>query len=1669
MGHLVNPLTVFRGWLSKQALSRPTRNRQRRQRATALAAVESLELRTLLAGAPVDLATTTMREEVSPGAVIERTNNIRPVDQLRTAGLTANDTQLNGQGLQFNLIPMAGMPQFAIDGFQAAANLWSSILKDDIVVNINIGYTALGAGILGQTGSSSLFTSYTSVHNALQADATSLTDKSIAANLQATPDLDLLINRTSDNPNGSGSATPYLDNDGGANNTTINVNAANAKALGLLPAGNAAVDASITFSSSFTWDFDRTDGITSNAFDFIGVAAHEIGHALGFVSGVDILDGNSPPFNGPFGDNQFTFVTPLDLFRFSSQSVAQGPGVIDWTADARSKYFSVDGGQTALTTYSTGTFFGDGRQASHWKDNLNIGIMDPTAAPGEYTDVTNLDVMAFDAVGWNVAMDYGDAPDTGAGTSAGNYATLLADDGPRHYLFQASGNINDPYGSPKVYLGNGVTSDLNGLPNSTATGDTDDGVTFSQLQVGQTATITVKSTANGAKLNYFFDFNGDGDFNDAGEAFAATLTSAPQSLSVDVPLIASSGPIGARFRISTSGNLGPTGAADDGEVEDYLVNVFDPNAGNYPPSDITLTPGSIPENQPTGTAVGTLAAVDPDAGDTHAFFLVNGPGSTDNGQFSIVGNQLIANATFDFEAQSSYSIRVRTTDSTNRSLDKILTVNVTNVNEAPTALALFPGTVSDQRPIGSPCGTFAVSDPDANDTATFSLVSGAGSTDNASFTIVGNQLRTAVVTNLAAKSSYTVRVRATDAGGKFFETPLTVTVTPIQPNRAPVVTPVALAIPENSPVNTVVGKFSASDPDTDQLLTFAITAGNTGGAFLINPQTGVIRVGVPSAINFETTPLLTLTVTATDNGSPALSSSAPVSITVYNVNEPPTLAPQTFNLPENSPAGTLVGTMTGADPDAGTTLTYSISAGNINNAFSINPTTGAITVSNTALLDFEALPTYNLTVTVSDNGNPALSASAAVTVNLTDVNEAPFLGPHAFAVNENSPQGTFVGKVIGVDADAGTVLSYAIVSGNTNNAFALDSATGILTINNPAMFDFETTPQFNLVVSATDDALTPLSATAPVTVTIYNVLEPPVIPPQTLTTAENSPKGTVVGTVAAMITDKAPPTYSILSGNTNNAFAIDAATGQITVNNLAALDFETTPSFMLTVQLSLAFSPPVATTGLVTINLLDVNEAPTIAPQTFTINENVPTNFLVGAVAATDTDAGQKLTYSITSGNTASAFSIDPTSGEIRVNNPAAIDYETNPTFALTVQAADNGSPSLSASATVTVNLANVNDPPVAGPQTFAINENTAAGTVVGTVLATDQDAKQTLTYSITGGNVNDAFALDSATGVLTVKTASALNFEFVPQFSLTVRISDNGNPQLATTIPVTVNLKDVNDLPTFTINTATFVVAENSPVNTFVGQLVASDQDVGQTLTYFIASGDPNGTFTIDNQGVISVLNTAFLDYETNPTFNLTIAARDNGTPTQTGFGTAKITLANVNEPPVVPNQSFAVKINAPVGTTVGTVQASDPEKQPLKFAITAGNGALNNSFAINADTGKITVNNRNAVRSNTTYRLTVRATDSGNPALSSSGTVTIVVNATGAAALQPGAATAVNLPTVRDSAGSPIVVTAPATASTTGSSTATTAAQALPVTAASVNKAKASKTLLDLLKARK
>jgi len=307
------------------------------------------------------------------------------------AALTIAAPALAGPTFILNDIGGVGAGTQARAGFTAAAALWSSVFSNNVTLDLNVGFQALSSGVLGQTGSASTDVSYANVRSALVKNAATADDRSAVASLA--PTLSFITNTLSGGV--TNALTHVLENNQASRDTQyLSVNTANQKALGLMPARSAAVDAVITFSSAFKWTFDASQGVAKSTYDFVGIAAHEIGHALGFVSGVDTADAYAQA--SVSGLDSTAWGTPLDLFRYDTA------GGRDWTVGG-TPCLSVDGGENCGAGFATGYSKGDHYQASHWKHGYHLGIMDPAIALGQLLSIGPNDLQAFDAIGWNLA------------------------------------------------------------------------------------------------------------------------------------------------------------------------------------------------------------------------------------------------------------------------------------------------------------------------------------------------------------------------------------------------------------------------------------------------------------------------------------------------------------------------------------------------------------------------------------------------------------------------------------------------------------------------------------------------------------------------------------------------------------------------------------------------------------------------------------------------------------------------------------------------------------------------------------------------------------------------------------------------------------------------------------------------------------------------------------------------------------------------------------------------------------------------------------------------------------------------------------------------------------------------------------------------------------------
>jgi PEP-CTERM motif len=286
---------------------------------------------------------------------------------------------------QFNFTFAQGTPIEVMSVFWEAGNAWSAqrvdsdfldIVTDDVSINIFVDYDKLPSTALAGARPGMTRVNYSDFLTQINRDRSSPDDYSASNHLK------------------SGTTFDYLKGTTVEKGETIWLTRANAKALDLIGSNETDFDASIRINSAAPWHYNTNEGVPGDKYDLLTSATHEIGHALGFVSGVDAVDILSQ--EGTTIDPNLDYVSPMDSVRYSDKSKAMG--VPDATNG--STYFSVDGGANNLGDFSTG-MTNDGFQVSHWQDGDSRGIMTPMLEKGQRINISDLDLRLLDSIGWD--------------------------------------------------------------------------------------------------------------------------------------------------------------------------------------------------------------------------------------------------------------------------------------------------------------------------------------------------------------------------------------------------------------------------------------------------------------------------------------------------------------------------------------------------------------------------------------------------------------------------------------------------------------------------------------------------------------------------------------------------------------------------------------------------------------------------------------------------------------------------------------------------------------------------------------------------------------------------------------------------------------------------------------------------------------------------------------------------------------------------------------------------------------------------------------------------------------------------------------------------------------------------------------------------------------------
>lgn len=480
--------------------------------------------------------------------------------------------------------------------------------------------------------------------------------------------------------------------------------------------------------------------------------------------------------------------------------------------------------------------------------------------------------------------------------------------------------------------------------------------------------------------------------------------------------------------------------------------------------------------------------------------------------------------------------------------------------------------------------------------------------------------------------------------------------------------------------------------------------------------------------------------------------------------------------------------------------------------YAIDETTGVITLLTP--VDYETTPVDTIKVTVKDTGNVAITGYIPITV--IDVNEKPSLKDTTLTFSENSPVPTIIGTLKATDEDTNPNYNknvYSIVEGS--DKFTIDSNTGRITTSK--IFDYETdSTEYVLKVVVADKTTPTFADTALVTIKLADVDEAPVVTKKTYTIPENTVD--TVGTLVATDPEGKNITYTIKN---DVPFTIDS-NGVIT--NTRPFDYETEKDFTIKVDVSDGTNVvPVD----VKVTVLDVDEPVHAHDTTFTVDER--TTGPIGTVKGEDED-GLPVRYI---GTDTVHYSVDSITGAVALVTP--FDYDKTKEDTLFVVVKDvNGNTD---TATVIVQVNNVNDPPKLQPNDSLTVPENCKSCIVGIITAIDPD-KDPIKYDV----IEKGFEIDS-NGVL--KLTDPVDYEKTPTVKVTVTATDPSGA--ADTMTYTVKVTDINE-PVHTKDT-TCSVAENTTGKTGC-KVPAWDED--NTKPKYIVTDTTR--FGIDSTGEIIV-----------------------------------------------------------------------------------------------------------------------------------------------------------------------------------------------------------------------
>ncbi|XP_070773757.1 protocadherin-16 [Enoplosus armatus] len=669
-------------------------------------------------------------------------------------------------------------------------------------------------------------------------------------------------------------------------------------------------------------------------------------------------------------------------------------------------------------------------------------------------------------------------------------------------------------------------------------------------------------------------------------------------------------------------------------------------------------------------------------------------------------------------------------------------------------------------------------------------------------------------------------VRATDRGSPRLAGSATLTVIIVDQNdNSPTIPlPQEVRIPENMLIGTEITLVTGNDVDSSPALSYSLQLDPTAlGKFGIHRYSGGVSLTAP--LDFEEKTWYTLTVRATDSQH---QTEANITILVEDINDnSPAFTHDLYQvtLPEHTPPGSAVVTVTATDRDSGENgkITYRVMS-STQEGFYIDPNNGTLFINHRAEFDPER-PSVSIVIEARDGGSPSLSSLTTVQVQISDVNDnAPVFHQSEYraTVSEDTIPGSTVLTFEAFDSDLSRENSgfdFAIANGNEGNAFQIESSVrflegrGFQTVGTLLLaegLDFETKPVYNLTVVVSDRGVPQRSSSVAAVIAIGDVNDnPPVFSraEYTVSMSEGAAAGTEIIRLTATDPDSTPNAevqYTISSGDEVNLFTMDQWTGALRLQR--ALDREHQSTHIVVIQATdgqghFALAP-------VIVEVKDVNDNHPFFPVevlTASIRENQPSNSAVTVLHAIDHDTGVfgQLKYHMVerSGAGKDSFSVDQNSGEIRSKVP--FDFEKINSFNFVAVAVDSGNHSATVTIQVFVTGEDEYDPLFTSSDfSFEVPEGAKKGQSIGQVQANDEDGGVDGIVLYSFPTSSPYFDVNKTTGVIFLKldgsgssssSGSGRSKRETRLMTLDVRAHSPLDASRTTTAQVTVDVTNTN------------------------------------------------------------------------------------------------------------------------------------------------------------------------------------------------------------------------------------------------------------------------------------